>query len=191
MKTIVNVIIGIFVGLLIAGGLFLTVRAPSGEAVVLLPSPTPQPIIVYVTGAVQRPGVFSLPRDSRLVDLVRAAGGFMEGADLNQINLAQALKDGDRVDIPGVSEFATPELTIGGGGLLVTPTPPEGQAVNINTAPQDLLEKLPGIGPTTAEKIIEYRKENGPFVTIDDLLKVPGIGPTTLDGLRGLITVGG
>jgi competence protein ComEA len=190
MKTIVNMLIGIFLGLLIAGGLFLTTRAPSGQAIVLLPSPTPQPIFVYVTGAVQRPGVFPLPRDSHLVDLVRAAGGFTEGASLNEINLAQSLKDGDRVDIPGLSQFATPQLTIGDSGLLVTPTPPGGEPVNINTASAELLATLPGIGPTTAEKIIEYRQQNGPFQTIDDLLKVPGIGPTTLDELRGLVVVG-
>ena len=190
MKTIVNVLIGLLLGLLVAGGLFLTARTPAGQAVVLLPSPTPEPITVYVTGAVQRPGVFRLPRDSRVVDLVQAAGGFMEGADLNQVNLAQALKDGDRVDIPGQSPFATPVLTIGDNGLLVTPTPPGGAAVNINTASLELLEKLPGIGPTTAQAIIDYREANGPFITIDDLLKIPGIGPSTMEKLKGLITVG-
>ncbi|MGC1376277.1 MAG: ComEA family DNA-binding protein [Anaerolineales bacterium] len=190
MKNIVNVLIGLLLGLLVAGGLFLTARAPVGQAVVLLPSPTPAPITVYVTGAVQRPGVYRLPRESHLVDLVQAAGGFMEGADLNQVNLAQILKDSDRVDVPGQSPFATPVLTIGDNGLLVTPTPPGGAAVNINTAPLELLEKLPGIGPTTAQAIIDYRKANGPFLTINDLLKIPGIGPSTLENLKGLITVG-
>ncbi len=190
MKTIANILIGIFLGLLVAGGLFLTVRTPSGQAVVLLPSPTPEPIVVYVAGAVLRPGVFYMPRESRMVDAIRAAGGFIEGADLNQVNLAQALKDGDRIDVPGLSPFATPQLTIGGSGLLVTPTPVGGTPVNINTAPVELLQTLPGIGPTTAEAIVNYRKENGPFITIEDLLKIPGIGPTTLDELRGLVTVG-
>jgi competence protein ComEA len=190
MKNIVNVLIGLLLGLLVAGGLFLTARTPAGQAVVLLPSPTPEPITVYVTGAVQRPGVFRLPRDSRVVDLVQAAGGFMEGADLNQVNLAQALKDGDRYDVPGLSPFATPVLTIGDSGLLVTPTPQGGAAININTAPVDLLATLPGIGPTTAQAIVDYRKENGPFLTIDDLLKIPGIGPSTMEKLKGLITVG-
>jgi len=190
MKTIINILIGIFCGLLIAGGLFLTVRAPAGQAVVLLPSPTPQPINVYITGAVERPGVYLMPRDSRLVDAVRIAGGFIEGADLNQINLAEALQDGKQITIPGVSTFPTPALTIGGSGLLVTPTPEGGSPININTAPVELLETLPGIGPTTAQAIIDYRLENGPFLTVEDLLKIPGIGPTTLDEIRGLITVG-
>lgn len=190
MKTIVNILIGIFLGLLIAGGLFLTARNPSGQTVVLLPSPTPQPIIVYVTGAVQRPGVYMLPRESRLVDAIRMAGGFLEGADLNQINLAQAVKDGDQLVIPGVSLFPTPALTIGGGGILVTPTPEGGSPININTAPVELLETLPGIGPTTAQAIVDYRLENGPFTSVDDLLKIPGIGPTTLEEIRGLVIVG-
>jgi competence protein ComEA len=190
MKTIVNVVIGILLGLLVGGGLFLTTRTPAGQAVVLLPSPTPIPIVVYVTGAVQRPGVFSLPRESRMVDAIKIAGGFAEGADLNQVNLAQLLVDEQRIIVPGLANFATPELTIGGNGLLVTSTPPGGTPVNINIASQELLEKLPGIGPTTAAAIVQYRLDNGPFLTIEDLLKIPGIGPTTLEELRGLITVG-
>ena len=190
ISTMISTVIGILLGLLIAGGLYLTTRAPAGQPVVLLPSPTPQPIQVYVTGSVEHPGVFYLPRESRLVDAVRAAGGFMEGADIAAVNLAQVLKDADRIDIPGTSPFATPQLTIGGGGLLVTPTPPKGAAVNINTATQELLETLPGIGPTTAKAILDYRQDVGPFATIDDLLKVPGIGPTTLEELKGLITTG-
>jgi competence protein ComEA len=79
---------------------------------------------------------------------------------------------------------------IGGSGILVTPTPPAGQLVNINTADDALLEQLPGIGPTTAQKIVEYRKDNGSFTRVEDLLKVPGIGPSTLEEIRGLITVG-
>ncbi len=190
MKRIVDIIIGIFLGLLVAGGLFLTTRAPSGQAVILSPSSTPKPIMVYITGAVKRPGVFMLPRESRMVDAISAAGGFAEGADLNQVNLAQVLQDEARITIPGLSQFATPELTIGENGLLVTPTPPAGTPVNINTASADLLEKLPGIGPTTAQAIVAYRDANGPFITIEDLLKIPGIGPNTLEEIRGLITVG-
>ena len=191
LSTIVSTLIGILLGLLIAGGLFLTTRAPSGQPVVLLPSPTPKPIQVYVTGAVKHPGVFLLPRESRARDAIVAAGGFMdEGVDVGAINLAEVMTDGKHLEVPGTSPFATPQLTIGGGGLLVTPTPAKGQAININTATQELLETLPGIGPTTAKAIIDYREENGPFATIDDLLKVPGIGPSTMEELQGLITTG-
>ncbi len=190
MKKIVDIVIGIFIGLLVAGGLFLTTRSPSGQTVVLLPSPTPQPIMVYVTGAVKRAGVYRLPPDSRVVEAVQAAGGFAEGADLNLVNLATVIKDGEQIVIPGLSTLPTPILTIGDNGLLVTATPFAGQLININTADAALLETLPGIGPTTAQKIVDYREENGPFTRVEDLLKIPGIGPTTLEEIRGLITVG-
>jgi competence protein ComEA len=190
LKTILQTVIGIFIGLLVAGLLYLTMRAPAGKPVELLPSPTPDPIIVYVTGAVQRPGVYKIPRDGRLVDAIQQAGGFQEGADLTQVNLAAIVEDGAQIVIPGATGVPTPQLIIGGGGILVTPTPPAGQLVNINTADAKLLEQLPGIGPTTAQKIVDYRTENGPFERVDDLLKIPGIGPSTLDQIRGLITVG-
>jgi competence protein ComEA len=190
LKTILQVLIGIFIGLIAAGLLYLTMRAPAGKPVELLPSPTPEPIVVYVTGAVQRPGVYKIPRDSRLVDAIQQAGGFLEGADLTLINLADKVEDGQQIVIPGAPDVPTPQLIIGGSGLLVTPTPPAGQLVNINTADVALLEQLPGIGPSTAQKIVDYRTENGPFTRVEDLLKIPGIGPSTLDEIRGLITVG-
>jgi competence protein ComEA len=189
VKRFVDILIGVLFGLLAAGALFLTVRAPAGNPVELLPTPTIEPIVVYVTGAVQRPGVYTLPRDSRLVNVVEAAGGFLEGADLNQVNLAEAVKDEQQIVIPGLSTLPTPQLTIGGDGLLVTPTPFAGEKVNINKASAEELDKLPGIGPTTAQKIIDYREKNGPFQRIEDLLKIPGIGPSTLEAIKAMITV--
>lgn len=190
MRKFFEIILGILIGLVFSGLLYLTVRPPVGTAVELLPSPTPEPIFVYLTGAIQRPGVYQLPRESRLVDAVQLAGGFLEGADLNQVNLAEKLEDGKQIVIPGVAEFPTPQLTIGGSGLLVTATPPAGQLVNLNTADALLLEQLPGIGPTTAEKIVEYRQANGPFTRVEDLLKIPGLGPSTLEEIRALVTLG-
>ena len=102
-EVVVYIVLGIFIGLLVAGGLFLTVRGPSGTAVVLLPSATPTPIFVYLTGAVNRAGVYQLPPESHLVDAVQAAGGFADGADLNQVNLASSLKDGQQIVIPGAT----------------------------------------------------------------------------------------
>ena len=189
MKNIINILIGIFVGLIAAGLMYLTARAPQGQPVELLSSPTPEPIVVYVTGAVNRPGVYRLPLDSRLVDAVQQAGGFLAGADFSQVNLADKLKDGAQIVIPGSGEIPTPQLTIGGDGLLVTPTPPAGQPVNLNTATADQLDQLPGIGPTAAQKIVEYRTANGPFTVLEDLLKVPGIGPSTLEEIRGLVKI--
>src|SRR5258706_16288946 len=182
MKKFVDIAIGIFMGLLVAGGLFLTVRSPSGTPVVLLPSPTPEPIVVYVTGAVKRAGVYKLPPDSRMVEAVQAAGGFAEGADLNQVNLAAALKDGEQIVIPGLSTLPTPILTIGDNGLLVTPTPFAGQLININTADATVLEMVPGIGPTTTLRMVEYRTENDRFMWVEGLLINLVLGTATLDG---------
>jgi competence protein ComEA len=190
MKNVFNLIIGVFIGLIVAGLLYLTVRSPVGEPVELLPSPTPEPIVVYVSGAVKRPGVYKLPNDSRLVDAVQLAGGFLDDADIAQVNLANKVADGEQIVIPGGGKVPTPQLTIGGNGLLFTPTPPAGQLVNLNTASAEELDLLPGIGPTAAQKIVEYRTANGPFTRLEDLLKVPGIGPSTLDGIRGLVTLG-
>jgi competence protein ComEA len=190
MKRSIDILIGVLLGLLAAGALFMTTRPQAtGTPIALLPTPTSEPIVVYVTGSIQRPGVYTLPRDSRMVNLVEAAGGFSPGADLNQVNLAELLKDEDRITIPGLSTTATPELTIDDNGLLVTPTPFTGEKVNINTADITRLDTLPGIGPSTAQKIIDYRDANGPFKTIEELLKIPGIGPSTLEKIRGLITL--
>ena len=189
LEIAVGVIFGALVGLLIGGLLYLSTRQPSGVAVVLLPSSTPEPIAVFITGAVERPGVYRVPRDSRLVEVVALAGGFLEGADVTQLNLAEKVEDGQEINIPGPADVPTPQLVIGGGGLLVTPTLPAGGLININTATAAQLEGLPGIGPTTAARIVQYREENGLFERVDDLLKVPGIGPATLEEIRAFVTV--
>jgi competence protein ComEA len=190
MKTILNILIGIFIGLAAAGLLYLTARAPQGQPVELMPSPTPDPIVVYVTGAVNRPGVYRLPVDSRMVEAVQQAGGFMPSADIAAVNLADKVVDGQQIVIPGGKDVPTPQLTIGGDGLLVTPTPPAGQLLNLNTATWEQLDALPGIGPTTAKAIVQYRTDNGPFKVVEDLLKVPFIGTDILDQIRGLVIIG-
>ena len=190
MRKFFEITLGIMIGLTFSGLLYLTVRAPAGEAVTLKPTSTPEPIFVYLTGAVLHPGVYQVPPESHLVDVIQLAGGFAEGADLNQVNLAEKVVDGSRVNIPGAAEIPTPQLTIGGNGLLVTPTPPAGELVNLNTASAAVLEQLPGIGPTTAQKIVEYRQANGPFTRVEDLLKIPGIGPASLEEIRSLVTLG-
>lgn len=184
-----GVLFGAVVGLLVGGLLYLTTRAPSGQKVELMPSSTPEPISVYITGAVERPGVYQVPRDSRLVEVIAAAGGLLEGADITTLNLAEKVKDEQQINIPGNAEIPTPQLVIGGGGLLVTPTPPVDGLVNINTADVALLETIPGIGPTVASRIVAYREENGPFERVEDLSKVAGIGPETLEKIRPYVTV--
>lgn len=142
-------------------------------------------VVVYVTGAVARPGVYTLPATARVADALTAAGGAGAGADLDVVNLAEALHDGERVFVPAVGE-SIPAL------IVVTPptaeTVPTGP-VNINSATADQLDVLPGVGPATAAAIISYRDQHGPFVTVDDLGDVRGIGPAKLDALRGLVTV--
>lgn len=191
MKSILNIVIGILVGLFLAGALWITTSAPKGESVVLRPAPTPEPLRVHVAGAVVRPGVYQLDEDSRVEDAVDAAGGFVVEADKNAINLAAHLEDGERLDIPYVAGFIPDESS----GFVVitegTPSPLVGEElVDINTASIEELDKLPGIGLTIAQRIIDYRTENGPFSVIEDIQNVPGIGSATFDEIQNLITVG-
>jgi competence protein ComEA len=191
MKTVLYIIIGILVGLLLAGGIYASTRTPQGESVVLRPAPTPEPIRVHVAGAVVRPGVYALEKDSRVDEAVEAAGGFVVEADKNALNLAAYLEDGERLDIPFVAGFVPEEPQ---GFVVVTegtPSPLAGEdLININTASIEELDKLPGIGQTTAVNIIDYRTANGPFAAIEEIVNVPGIGPVTYEEIKDLITVG-
>jgi competence protein ComEA len=179
---------GILFGLFVAALIWIVSRNPSGEAVILRPAPTERPVIVYITGAVPRPGVYALPEGSRVQDAIAAAGGFLAEAQRTDINLAAFLIDGEKLDIPFVE-----------GGSPVLPTPVQNvenpfsssnELIDINTASSQELETLPGIGPTTAQKIIEYREQNGAFVSIEDIINVSGIGPGIYERIKDLITVG-
>jgi len=191
MKTVVYIVIGILVGLLLAGGIYASTRAPQGESVELRPAPTPEPLRVHIAGAVVRPGVYDLDDGSRVGDAVEAAGGFVVEADKNALNLAAFLEDGERLDIPYVAGFVPEEEA---GFVVVsegTPSPLAGEdLININTASIEELDKLPGIGQTTAVRIIDYRTANGPFGTIEDIINVSGIGTATYEDIKDLITVG-
>lgn len=174
-------------------------RPPQGKPITLLPPPTPLPLIVEVGGAVNKPGVYQIETGSRVLDAIRAAGGCLAEADTASTNLAALLTDGMRIAIPFK---ATPVATIPAGvrsePVVIpdiatdTPTavPTSSGLININTATQAELETLPRIGPATAQKIIAYREQHGPFQTIEELLDVSGIGPVTLADIRELITVG-
>ncbi len=185
IKSILYMVSGTLFGLFVAALIWVVARNPSGEAVTLRPVPTDTPIVVHITGAVPRPGVYALPKGARVQDAISAAGGFLADADKSGINLARQLEDGELLDVP-----------FGEGATIVLPTPgvevapSETELININTAAQFELESLPGIGPTTAQKIIEYREENGPFATIEDIINVSGIGPATFERIKDLITVG-
>jgi len=176
---------GILLGLFLAALVWVVASTPSGEAVVLRPVPTDKPIVVHITGAVPRPGVYALPQGARIQDGISAAGGFLAEAEKTNINLAQNLEDGEKLDIPFV-EGASP--------VLATPVPEvvsaTSELVNINTASIAELDTLPGIGPTTAQKIIDYRDQNGPFLSTEDIINVSGIGPASYERLKDLISVG-
>jgi len=186
MKSILYMISGILFGLFVAALVWVTARNPSGEAVTLRPVPTEKPIVVQISGAVPRPGVYALPEGARVQDLISAAGGFLAEADKDFINLARPLEDGERLDIPYAFGFS-PVLPAATEPLAI---PASSDLININTAASFELESLPGIGPTTAGKIIAYREENGPFFAIEDIINVSGIGPGTYERIKDLITVG-
>jgi competence protein ComEA len=177
------------VGLLIvAAGASFALRWRTPEPVVIEappPTATSGPIRVYVSGAVAHPDVYSLPHGTIVKDAVEAAGGAVSDADLDRVNMAQALSDGQQVYIPHVGEAPTPAPASGGGTQAAVPSGP----ININTATQAELETLPHIGPAIAARIVDYREKNGPFTKIEDIKKVSGIGPATFDDIKDLITV--
>ena len=210
------VLTALSVGVVVAGSVWL-LRAPTPDTVTALPlaetagvtsatlpPPTaapstapvatlPQPIVVHVAGAVNQPGVFTLPPGSRANAAVEAAGGPAPDAELDGLNLATPLTDGQRVYVPAVGEVDP--LTVGAAGVELPPaegSTAEGSApgpIDINRATADELEQLPGVGPATATAIIDDRERNGPYATVDDLDRVPGIGPAKLEGIRDLVTV--
>src|SRR5512138_3889958 len=185
LKSILYLAAGIMFGLFVAALVWVVARNPTGEAVILRPAPTDKPVIVYITGAVPRPGVYALPRGARVQDAISAAGGFLAEAEKSQINLAALVDDGEKLDIPylegSIPVIGTPVPEV------VTSTT---ELININTASLAELDTLPGVGPTTAQKIIDYREQNGPFVNAEDIINVSGIGPGTYERFKNLITVG-
>jgi competence protein ComEA len=192
MEKLLNAALLIVFGLLIGALVWLTASPPRGEPVALRPPPTPAPIQVHVAGAVAQPGVYPLAREARLQDAVDAAGGALENSDISQLNLAEKLSDGDRVEVP--TRAPTPSAATAPAGQDEPQSEAQqadvGGLININLASQNMLETLPGIGPATAMKIIAYRQEHGPFEIISDIVNVSGIGPSTYDKIKDSITVG-
>jgi competence protein ComEA len=154
-------------------------------------SPQPSPpagqddgtVIVDVAGRVRRPGIVTLPLGSRVVDAIRAAGGARESVDLTSLNLARELVDGEQLLVG----LAPPPAVPTPGGVPGTAGPVG--LVNLNTATMAELDTLPGVGPVTAQAILDWRAANGSFTSVDELLEVDGIGDATLADLRDLVTV--
>ncbi len=194
MKNVIYTLVGVMAGFALAGMLLFVSRAPAGEPIVLQPAPTKEPIAVHIIGAVPRPGLYEFAEGSRVQDAIDAAGGLLTSANVDSVNLAALLEDGQQLDIP--YKAGADSSNENGDDALVLPGATEkpdaseaGQdLVNINTASAEELDNLPGIGPTIAQRIVEYREANGSFQTIDDLMNVSGIGPSTFENIKELIS---
>jgi competence protein ComEA len=188
MKDIWKVAFGTVCGLLGAAIILIAVRPPRGNVITLSPPPTPEPIQVYITGAVGNPGVYSLPHKSRVDDAIQAAGGLLPQANAQNLNLAAFLQEGTHIRVPylptAIPTGSSPIVPSTQGKTTTGEFP-----ININTASQEELEMLPQIGPVIAANIIEYRTTHGPFETIDAIQNVSGIGPKTFDEIKELIIV--
>jgi len=165
-------------------------RSPLLESLTPAPPPqataTPSPLRVYVSGAVQKPDVYTLLPGSIVKDAILAAGGADADADLDRINLAYPLGDGQQVYVPRQGEGSLPDRLQPAPASILQPA---SSRVNINAAGQAELETLPGIGPALATRILDYRQTHGSFQSIDEIVNVAGIGDALLEKIRDLITV--
>ena len=176
----------------------LAAVAPSGS-----PAVTPSPasdLFVYVVGSVKSPGVYRLAQGARVIDAVAKAGGALGNADLEQVNLAEPLSDAMKIDVPAKGQIlatnSNGSLTVGpgrssrgrsrghGGGRHKLGL---GQTLDINAASAEELLQLPGVGPGLARRIVEYRRQNGPFESVDDLQNVSGVGPSKFEKLAPFV----
>lgn len=153
-------------------------------------------IAVHITGEVKKEGIIYLNQGARIVDAIDAAGGETEKADLSQVNLAYELQDGQKIYIPNKKEKISQYITENSGNNVIvegsnasSKQKGEDEKVNINTATQDELDSLPGIGPSLAERIISYREENGKFKSTDELQNVKGIGNAKFEDIKDKVTV--
>ena len=161
VKSVLYMASGILFGLFIAALVWVVARNPSGEAITLRPAPTDKPIVVHITGAVPRPGVYALPQGARVQDVISAAGGFLAEADTETALILRAnLKTAKDLKFP-ISKVP-PRLSLT-PGLENAASESSSELIDINTASQAELETLPGIGPTTAKKIIDYRDTEWSF----------------------------
>jgi len=154
-------------------------QPPAAAPVSLRAEPAPaRKVVVHVVGQVFKPGLYSLPDGSRVDDAISKAGGPKPKAALELVNLAAPVADGQQIIVPSRRQAAQVAAGVPGA---------PGGRVHLNSASLEQLDELPGIGPVTAQKILDYRSEHGAFGSVDELDAVPGIGPATLDELRDLV----
>ncbi|HVP21864.1 MAG TPA: helix-hairpin-helix domain-containing protein [Anaerolineaceae bacterium] len=193
MNTWKSLLLGIVLGLLISGAVLLIALPPRGQPLILSVPTASTSIVVYVTGAVKNPGIYTLARPSRVNDAVQAAGGFLETADTGSVNLAAKIEDGAKILVPAIqiADQSAPGIGTASPSHLSTPkvTPTVSFPIDINSADATLLDQLPGIGSTKAAAIVAYRQEHGPFKRIEDIQNVPGIGSGLFATMKDLITI--
>ena len=169
--------------LILVLSVFIVARGNSqpDEAMGVIPITIAEPeIFVDVTGAVNKPGVYTLTGKSRVIDAIKAAGDSAPGADLSTINLARVLNDGEQIYVDST--------VVSGNGVRVSKTVRSGP-ININRATAQQLDALDGVGPVIAQRIVDYRKINGSFLTIDDLQKVSGIGAAKFAQIKAKVRI--
>lgn len=153
---------------------------------------TPETLIVHVVGKVNTPGIVTVPAGSRLADAIAAAGGTVGKVDLTELNLARKIEDGEqiRVGLPPAFEPTSQgeSSSSASGSAGAAPSGTSGK-VNLNSASLSELDTLPGVGPVTAQSIVDWRSKNQKFHSVEDLLDIRGIGEATLERLRPLVTV--
>ncbi len=161
----------------VVGGSVVLLREPAPPLVVSPSTAVPREVQVYVSGAVAQPGVYRFHEGDRVEDALRAAGGPTAGADLDRLNLSLRLRDEMHVQVPA-------KAPAGGQGEAAGAA----ELINLNTATAVQLDALPGIGPVTAQRIIEQRERNGPFQRIEELLELKLVNSSTFERIRGRIT---
>jgi len=175
--------LGLVAAIVLLLSVFIVIRGntQSSAAPEIVPVTIAEPeIFVDVTGAVNKPGVYTLTGKSRVIDAIKAAGDSAPGADLSTINLARVLNDGEQIYVDS--------LVVNGSGQRVSKKTPSGP-ININRATARQLDALDGIGPVIAARIVEYRKINGSFLSVDDLQKVSGIGAAKFAQIKSKVRI--
>ncbi len=201
MKPWQYLLLGVLIGLLATGAILLMSQPERGVAINLQPAPsptptsepkptaTPPPIFVEINGQVNKPGIYTLEKDSRLLDLIDHAGGLTSQADNDRVNNVFILRDGDYFYIPAIGETIPDTARNAPGNHPLVDASIFDYPLNLNTATQEALESLPGIGPSKAKDIINYREQVRAYENVDDLLNVPGIGSATLDSIREYLII--
>ena len=180
---------------MLAAGVFALVAVVFGYAawdrsqrgpVIISTDPTLVSVVVEIRGEVVKPGVYTLPEDGRVGQLIEAAGGVTAHADLGRVNLARRLEDGEQVVVPSVGAV----VPAGSPVAVIDPPVEASGPLNVNTASAAELETLPGIGEVLAGRIVAHREANGPYQRVEELTAVEGVSEGLVDELRDLITVG-